>query len=293
MSFRNARKPAAMRLWLFAGCGVLGFSTIALTAISMGQWPTRADPAAQVAVQAGPEAGTAPAVQFTNRHDPTAASPAAPTSSPNVGVDVLSRLETAGRDRSPIQPEINLTNTLDEALQRALSFPDFGALAGRTDPEGLFEAAAWADACERGALAAQDMTLRCREPDRHGAHYADDLLKQAADVGQPGAVLTLAARHPEQWMEIPLRSGGMLGDRVFALAALGRSAALVLLSQLCAVPDACVDEQLTRNVLALLQLSIYKTGTSAAADYLTGAEPERREAIERTARLRTALNWPP
>ncbi len=291
MSFRNARKPTAMRLWLFAGCGVLGFGTIALTAILMGQWPTRADPATQVAIQAEAEPGNTG--QVTNRHSLTVASSAAPASSTHIGIDVLSRLETAGRDKSLIQPEANLSNTLDEALQRALSFPDFGALAGRTDPEGLFEAAAWVDACERGAFAAQEMSLRCREPDLHGAHYADDLLKQAADAGQPGAVLSLAARHPEQWLEIPLRSGGMLGDRVFALAARGRSAALVLLSQLCAVPDACVDEQLTRNVLALLQLSIYKTGTSETGDYLTGAEINRREAVDRAERIRTALQWPP
>ncbi|MFM0594921.1 hypothetical protein [Paraburkholderia dilworthii] len=281
-----------MRWWLFAGCGVLCLGTIALTAVLMGQWPTRGDSATQVAVQAEAEPGDIGGL-VTNRHSLAVASPAAPASSTHVGIDVLSRLETAGRDKSLIQPEANLSNTLDEALQRAQSFPDFGALAGRTDPEGLFEAAAWVDACERGAFAAQDMSLRCREPDRHGAHYADDLLKQAADAGQPGAVLSLAARHPEQWMEIPLRSGGMLGDRVFALAALGRSAALVLLSQLCAAPNACVDEQLTRNVLALLQLSIYKTGTSETGEYLTGSEINRREAVDRAARLRTELQWPP
>lgn len=280
-----------MRWWLFAGCGVLGLATIALTAGLMGRWPTRADPATQIAVQSGVEPGTSGPV--TNHRSQAVASAAAPASSAHVGIDVLTRLETAARDQSLIRPETNLSNTLDEALQRALSVPDFGALAGRTDPEGLFEAAAWVDACERGAFAAQELSLRCREPDRHGAHYADDLLKQAADAGQPGAVLTLAARHPEQWLEIPLHSGGMLGDRVFALAARGRSAALVLLSQLCAVPDACVDEQLTRNVLALLQLSIYKTGTSESGDYLTGSETTRREAVERTARLRTALQWPP
>ncbi|PQV49198.1 hypothetical protein [Paraburkholderia sp. BL21I4N1] len=291
MSFQNARKPAAMRWWLFAGCGVLGLGTIALTAVLMGQWPTRADPATQIAAQSDVEPRISRPV--TNRHGLTAASSTASASSAHVGIDVLSRLETAGRDATLIRPESNLSNTLDEALQRALSFPDFGALAGRTDPEGLFEAAAWVDACERGAFAAQDLSLRCREPGRHGAQYTDDLLKQAADAGQPGAVLTLAARHPEQWVEIPLNGGGMLGDRVFALAALGRSAALVLLSQLCAVPDVCVDEQLTRNVLALLQLSIYKTGTSEAGDYLTGSENNRREAVERAARLRTALQWPP
>lgn len=134
--------------------------------------------------------------------------------------------------------------------------------------------------------------MRCREPNRHGANYADELLRQAADAGQPGAVLTLATRHPDQWMEIPLRSGAMLGDRVFTLAALGRSGAIALLSQLCAVPDACVDDQLTRNVLALLQLSRFKTGTLQVDSYLSGTDASRRAAQDRAAQIRAQLQWP-
>nr|WKF61298.1 hypothetical protein HUO10_005829 [Paraburkholderia busanensis] len=297
MSFRNAKNPIAMRLWRVIGWSGCAAATVALTVALMGQWPSR---------EHAPVRGVA---QWQSRQqsdlDAQASPPASrvglkatalpePASSTRAGIDVLARLESAGRAGSAAQTDArNFSDSLDDALQRALAFPDFGALAGRSDAEGLFEAAAWADACERNALPAQETALRCREPDRHGPNYADELLRQAADAGQPGAVLALATRHPDQWMEIPLRSGAMLGDRVFTLAALGRSGALALLSQFCAVPNACVDDQLTRNVLALLQLSRFKTGTLEVDQYLSGPDTTRRAAQDRAAQIRAQLQWPP
>lgn len=272
-------------IWTYAGWTVCGVVAVAVTLASMGRWPHAAPTGAPpVAIRT-----TAPARTDTGNR--VTAAPSLPPSSSGPGIDVLSRLEAAARSRDADALQANPSNTMTEALQRALSYPGFSALAGRSDAEGLVEAAAWADACARDAMVAQERLLRCSDTRLRGAHVADELLVKAADAGQPAAVLTLAERNPAQWMEIPLPGGEMLGDRVFGLAAHGNPAALALLSQWCANADACTDARLTRNVLALLQLSIFKTGTSEPAGYLTGSDSERHDAFERAARLRAALKW--
>lgn len=289
-SLRKAEKTIAISLWSFAGWVICGCVTIAVTLALMGRWPLFAaghpTPVASHATTQIPDVLAAGGVTSTQRSTPE------PSASAHAGIDVLARLESAARSETAVQLGANTSNTLTDALQRALSYPDFSALAARSDPEGLVEAAAWADACERGALSDQEEGLRCGDVKLHGERYADDLLKKAADAGQPAAVLALADRYRDQWLEIPLSSGGMLGDRIFTLAARANPAALAMLSQLCAAPDACVNGLLTRNVLALLQLSMSETGTSDAGQYLTGTESDQRAAVDRTAQLRAALHWP-
>ncbi|WP_133648694.1 hypothetical protein [Paraburkholderia flava] len=223
-----------------------------------------------------------------------AAQAAAHTSSAVVAhtaIDALARLEKARAN--PLPPSAaNASNTFDEALQHALSYPAFDALDGRTDAEGLIEAAAWADACARSTLPAQDQTLRCTDARLRDPHYADTLLRKAAEAGQPAAALTLASRNPTQWMEVPLANDDTLGEHIFTLAAHGNATALAMLTQWCATPDACTDSQLTRNTLALLQLGLYKTGTSDASQYLTGNADEQRAAVDRADALRKLLKWP-
>lgn len=218
----------------------------------------------------------------------------APTSSPVVAhtaIDALARLEKARAN--PLPPSAaNASNTFDEALQHAFSYPAFDALDGRTDAEGLIEAAAWADACARSTLPAQDQTLRCTDTRLRDPHYADLLLRKAAEAGQPAAALTLASRNPTQWLEIPLANDDTLGEHIFTLAAHGNGTALAMLTQWCAVPDACTDSQLTRNTLALLQLGLYKTGTSDPSQYLTGDADQQRAAVDRADALRKLLKWP-
>ncbi|SDI25040.1 hypothetical protein [Paraburkholderia phenazinium] len=289
-SLRKAEKSTAKSLWSFAGWVICGGVTIAVTLALMGHWPlfaaARTMPVAMHATTQVPDVLTPGGVSAAQR--PTVE----PAAFAHPGIDVLARLESAARSSTAAQSGPNTSETLTEALQRALSYPDFSALAARSDPEGLVEAAAWADACERGALSAQDEGLRCGDVKLHGASYADDLLKKAADAGQPAAVLALADRYPDQWLEIPLPSGEMLGDRVFTLAAHAYPAALAMLSQLCSAPEVCANGLLTRNVLALLQLGMSETGTSDAGQYLTGTESEQRAATDRAAQLRAALHWP-
>jgi hypothetical protein len=290
LSSRKAEKTTAISLWSFAGWVICGSVTIAVTLALMGRWPLfAAGSITPVAIHTAaqiPDALANGAVRST----PQAINE--PHASAHSGVDVLARLESAGHGGTAVQSGPDISNTLSEALQHALSYPDFSALVTRSDPEGLAEAAAWADACERGALSAQEEGLRCGDVKLHGARYADDLLKKAADAGQPAAVLTLADRYPDQWLGIPLPGGDMLGDRVFALAAHANPAALAMLSQLCSAPNACVDGVLARNVLALLQVGTSETGTSDASQYLTGTESDRSAASERAAQLRAALHWP-
>ena len=291
LSLRSEKKRTAISLWSGVGWAICGCVAIAVTLVAMGRWPAGGGGMTPVAMPAGTQGSGAVASVRTGAGG-VQRSLAQPASAATNGVDVLARLETAAGSGHAVQSETNTSNTLNEALQRAFSYPDFTALAGRSDPEGLVEAAAWADACAGGMLAAQEQLLRCGDAKLHEARYAEDMLKKAADAGQPAAVLALAQRYPAQWLEIPLPGGDMLGDRVFALAARGHPAALAMLSQLCAVEGACVEPQLTRNVLALLQLSIYKTGTSDVSQYLTGPESERRAAADRAAQLRARLNWP-
>jgi len=289
-SSRKAEKTAATSLLSFAGWVICGSVTIAVTLALMGRWPTfaagRTTPVATQAATQTPDALATGSAHSTPRLTNE------PNSSAHSGIDVLAQLESAGRSGTAVQSGPGISNTLSEALQRALSYPDFSALVARSDPEGLAEAAAWADACERGVLSAQEEGLRCGDVKLHGARYADDLLKKAADASQPAAVLTLADRYPDQWLGIPLPSGDMLGDRVFALAARANPAALAMLSQLCSVPDACVNGLLARNVLALLQLGTSETGTSDTSQYLTGTQSDQSAAAERAAQLRAALHWP-
>lgn len=283
----EAAKRTAAHIARWAIWPVCGAIAVAVTLAWLGHGSLRTESAATPV-----STSTTAAAPHHERVD--AAQPPAHTSSPVVAhtaIDALARLEKARAN--PLPPSAaNASNTFDEALQHALSYPAFDALDGRTDAEGLIEAAAWADACARSTLPAQDQTLRCTDARLRDPHYADTLLRKAAEAGQPAAALTLASRNPTQWMEVPLANDDTLGEHIFTLAAHGNATALAMLTQWCATPDACTDSQLTRNTLALLQLGLYKTGTSDVSQYLTGNADEQRAAVDRADALRKLLKWP-
>lgn len=285
-----AEKRTATSMWVWLGWTVCGVATIALTLGLMG-WLA---PAQSGWIAATMTRATTPPQPVETGH------PAAPVSPPpsvpqgsaaGSPVDMLARLEAA-RSNAAFQPGSITSDTMSDALQHAFSYPNFNALQGRTDAEGLFEAAAWADACVRGTLSANEQSLRCSDTRLHDARYADDLLHKAAAAGQPAAVLALANLYPAEWLNVPLAGSDTLGDRVLTLAAQGNASALALLSQWCAAPKACTDPQLTRNALALLQLSLFKTGTSEVSQYLIGKPDEQQTAIARADSLRKLLGWP-
>ncbi|MCX4161872.1 MULTISPECIES: hypothetical protein [Paraburkholderia] len=274
--------------WLgWIACGV---ATIAVT-LGLMAWLAPAQSSGIVA--AVTRATTQPRPVETGQ----SAAPVAPSlpvsQGPTAGspVDMLARLEAA-RSNAAFQPGGIASDTMADALQHAFSYPNFSALENRADAEGLFEAAAWADACVRGTLSANEQSLRCSDTRLRDAKYADDLLHKAAAAGQPAAVLALANLYPAEWLNVPLAGSDTLGDRVLTLAAHGNASALALLSQWCASPKACTDAQLTRNTLALLQVSLFKTGTSEVNQYLIGKTDEQQAAISRADSLRKLLGWP-
>ncbi|WP_121857858.1 hypothetical protein [Burkholderia sp. Nafp2/4-1b] len=180
------------------------------------------------------------------------------------------------------------SNSLAIALSRALQYPTFGALAQRRDPEGQFEAAAWAMACIQHHL--KDDALRCGDEPLRAPDYALNLLRIAAGAGQPGAVLELAVRHPMQWNTIALPDGTMLTDHVYAMAAHGDIAALELIKNGCKVPGACRDPVFTRNVLTSLEYQFARDALPATyVGQLEGSEADRQRAIERATALRRFL----
>lgn len=286
----EAAKRTAAHIARWAIWPVCGAIAVAVTLAWLGHGSRRTESTATPVSMS-----TTAAAPHHERVD-SAQAPTSPTSTSSqvvahTAIDALARLEKARTH--PLPPTAaNASNTFDEALQHALSYPAFNALDGRTDAEGLIEAAAWADACARSTLPAQDQTLRCTDARLRDPHYADLLLRKAAEAGQPAATLTLASRNLTQWMEIPLANDDTLGEHIFTLAAHGNSTALAMLTQWCAAPDACTDSQLTRNTLALLQLGLYKTGTSDASQYLTGNADEQRAAVDRADALRKLLKWP-
>ncbi|MGH8778494.1 hypothetical protein [Paraburkholderia sp.] len=286
----EAAKRTATNIAQWIAWPVCGMIAVALTLAWMGRWSLPSESAsvpAPVPVAAAHHE-RAVAEQTLNA---TLPSPASPPVAAHTAIDALARLEKAHANALP--PDVaNASQTFDEALQHALSYPAFDALDGRSDPEGLFEAAAWANACARSTLPAQDRALRCGDARLRDPHYADMLLRKAAEAGQPAATLTLASRYPAQWMDVPLGDDDTLGEHIFTLAAHGNGSALAMITQWCAASDACTDTRLTRNTLALLQLGLYKTGTSDASQYLTGDANERRAATDRAGALRKLLKWP-
>ncbi|RKT98671.1 hypothetical protein C7H84_35800 [Burkholderia sp. Nafp2/4-1b] len=210
-----------------------------------------------------------------------------PSASSSFGnVDVLAMLTTTKAKvvrRGPDQ-----SNSLAIAVSRALQYPTFGALAQRRDPEGQFEAAAWAVACTQHHL--KDDALRCGDAQSRAPDYALNLLRIAAGAGQPGAVLELAIRHPMQWNTIALPDGMMLADHVYAMAAHGDIAALELIKSACKTPGACSDPVFTRNVLTSLELQFARNALPTAyVGQLEGPDAERQHAIERATALRRSL----
>ncbi|MFM0069158.1 hypothetical protein [Paraburkholderia aspalathi] len=168
-------------------------------------------------------------------------------------VDVLAQLEAA--HATPYVPNSTSQSTsLPEAFQRAMRTPAFDSLAGRTDPEGLFEAAAWAMACLQGEM--PDAVIRCSDGRLRDPRYAEGMMARAAGAGQPGAILELAMRYPTQWNTISLDSGVMLEDAIYMLARHGDMRALDQLRQWCTAGNHCRDPLLTRNVLMLLMLRV-------------------------------------
>ncbi|KVV41145.1 hypothetical protein WT27_12530 [Burkholderia territorii] len=175
-----------------------------------------------------------------------------------------------------------------DALRQALTYSTFSSLTARLDPEGRFEAAAWAAACSERTL--PDDAQRCNDAQLRDRQYAQNLLLAAAGSGQPGAVMELAVRHPLQWNAIALPDGTMLSEHLYVMAAHGDIGALELVKQSCFQPPGCRDAEFTRNVLTVLE---YQSVRAALPDdyrsYLQGSDAERRRAIEQATQLRKTL----
>ncbi|WP_133116808.1 hypothetical protein [Paraburkholderia acidicola] len=286
----TTEKRTATSIWGWLGWIACGVATIAVT-LGLMAWLA---PAQSGRIAATVTPATTPPQPVETGKSAAQVAPSLPVpQGPAAGspVDMLARL-AAARSNAAFQPGGITSDTMSDALQHAFSYPNFSALENRADAEGLFEAAAWADACARGTLSASEQSLRCSDTRLHDARYADDLLHKAAAAGQPAALLALANLYPAEWLNVPLAGSDTLGDRVLTLAAQGNASALALLSQWCASPKACTDPQLTRNTLALLQLSLFKTGTSEVGLYLIGNADEQRAAINRADSLRKLLSWP-
>ncbi|KWN80131.1 hypothetical protein WM23_22235 [Burkholderia ubonensis] len=181
------------------------------------------------------------------------------------------------------------SRTLTEALQRALKYPAFSALAKRSDPEGRFEAAAWALACTQHSL--KDDAIRCEDAYLRDPEYAVNLERAAAGAGQRSAITELALKYKMQWSSIALPDGLTLADHLYAMAAHGDVRALALLAQSCSVPRACSDSIFTRDVL--ISLAYQFARSAQPADYigqLQGSDAQRRLAIERATKLRHSLH---
>ncbi|MFC0400872.1 hypothetical protein [Paraburkholderia rhizosphaerae] len=199
-------------------------------------------------------------------------------------VDVLEQL-AAPRATPWVPAATSQSATLSEAYQRAMEFPVFDSLASRKDPEGLFETAAWADACRQ--VEVHDATLRCGDSRLRDPAYAETVLARAAGTGQAGAILELAMRYPTSWNTISLGNGVMLDDALYMLAQHGNLRALDLLRQWCTLGNHCKEPTLTRNVLMLLMFRA--TGVSyQAADAASGFEgsaADIRRAESRAAQM--------
>ncbi|WP_155630699.1 hypothetical protein [Burkholderia territorii] len=205
---------------------------------------------------------------------------------PANSIDVLAQLRAARAAFIPRGP--SQSDTMADALRQALTYSTFSSLVARLDPEGRFEAAAWATACSERTL--PDGALRCNDAQLRDPQYAHNLLLAAAGAGQPGAVTELAVRHPLQWTAIALPDGTMLSEHLYAMAAHGDIGALEFLKQSCFRPPGCRDAEFTRNVLTALQ---YQSARAALPEdyvgYLQGSDAERRRAIEQATQLRKTL----
>jgi hypothetical protein len=269
-------------------CGALAS---ALTVLAMGRWPYgHSDmlptplavnrPAARSNVNA---AGVSHA-----GHAVPASAAWAPATVPlgSGGTDVLAKLTATKATVVPRAPE--QSNSLAIALTRALQFTTFVSLSDRKDPEGKFEAAAWAMACTQHNM--KDDALRCRDERLRDPNYALTELQEAAGAGQPGAITELAVRYPMQWDTIVLSDGLMLGDHVYAMAAHGDVAGLELIKRFCRVPGACRDAEFSRNVLTALEFQFARNALPPAyIGQLEGTGADRQRAIERATALRRSL----
>lgn len=230
-------------LWLGV-CVLFAVFICAIAAALVGRWP--------LVHMAPPVSGvvTAPVAAAA------AARPAPSVASVQAGMlDVLGELPrphlTPYIPRTPAQ-----SNTLAEALQRAVTYPVFDAVLARHDPEGLIEAAAWAVACQHEVMLE---ATRCDDARLREAGYADTLLESAAAAGQPGAIIELALRYPLMWSTIPLDGNVTLDDAVLMLGSHGDVTALDLLLQQCMVPDACRDASFTRDVLTVMIMHLARS----------------------------------
>ncbi|QRR07567.1 hypothetical protein FPJ27_14810 [Burkholderia sp. MS455] len=256
----------------------LGASVIAVTLISMGKWlPWQDFPHDHETL---PPSLTNPAVSPSGN-----SLPPFPQQSPTrQGADVLAQLD-AHHATPFVAPSASQSLTLLDALRRAMTVSVFDTLAHRPDPEGLFETAAWAAACQAGTL--PDAAVRCNDSRLQDARYADQMLAQAAGAGQAGAIIELALRYPAQWAAIPLGNGVMLDDAIYSLAQHGDLRALSLIQQACVSPETCQNKQLTRNVLYLLMMRT--TGTNAVAvedgQQLEGDAQAQQQARARASQI--------
>jgi hypothetical protein len=275
----KAPQPTRIRKWivwpLFIICGL---GTVFVTA-----WLLRHEPPASLpAVSREAHANNA-------RYVPVQTF-AAPAVQQSQGIDVLAELEAA-HNAPYLTRSSALSNNINEAMQRALIYTTFAPLSERTDAEGLYEAAAWAMACNRHSM--PDQAQRCSIPQLLDPAYADDLLYAAASAGQPGAVLEWTARHLTQWQVLPAAGGGMMRDRLFALASHGDTQALAITRQLCTSSNACSNGALTRNVLAILLVGIMQRASGSVPlqtdSILEGSPSDRRQAAERAEQLRRNL----
>ncbi|MFC0697354.1 hypothetical protein [Paraburkholderia humisilvae] len=199
-------------------------------------------------------------------------------------VDVLAQL--AAKRVTPWVPALaSQSVTLSDALQRAMEIPVFDSLAIRTDPEALFETAAWAEACRHGGMS--DAASRCGDSRLHDPGYADRMLARAAGAGQAGAIIELAMRYPTSWNSISMDNGVMLDDALYMLAQHGNLRALDLLRQWCTTANHCEEPMLTRNVLMLLMFratsATYESSDATAA--FEGDAADRQRAEARAARI--------
>lgn len=239
--------------------------------------------------------------------------PSNPVSRTDGALDVLAQLANQHQSLPGVRSS-NQSPTLHDALQRAFQYPTFDQVAKRTDPEGLFEAAAWALAC-RGSIGgaagtggtadipagrasrtpdtADGSRLRCSDARLASPGFGDRKLLEAVAAGQPGAALTWAQLHPTQWMDTALPDGTPFSDRLLAMAAHGDVTALLLWRQYCARPGACTEPVLTRNVLAVLAIERAKGMWPPEGEQsLEGTPKERREAVARADALRPTLpSW--
>lgn len=267
----------------WAACGI---AVVVLTLWAMGVWPR--------IEAAGHKSGDFSHMQPSSNAERYSEQNVVPTEQSRPArkpIDALNRL-VAAHELTFHAVGSGASSSLGEAMERAMSYRQFSTLASRTDSEGLFEAALWAEACARGTLAAQDAALRCSDPQLRDLSYADVLLERAADSGHPAAIMTLAILQRTQLADIVFRNGDTLIDRVFALASRANASALTLVIQYCAVPNACADEPLTQNVLMLLQQHAANPALPGVESNLVGDPAERRAAIDRESELRRKFGWP-